>query len=121
MADILDALGVVLPPGTYSVTANVVNALGTQVAQRMLPASRRVVTNVTASLAWRRRYRKYCHWLARQQVNFTTSGGIFSGVGLNPVLTTAEAAILAVVYGQLYTTDGYRPGSPAIGLPITPP
>jgi hypothetical protein len=121
--DVVQNLGPSVPgPGTYTVSTVVTNAVsGTPVV-----TATKTLTIVPAavgatSTAWRRRFRRYCHWLSKQQQNFSASAGIFAGAGLIPALTTAEQTILAGVFAQLYTTDGYRPGVPVGPAPITPP
>lgn len=107
-------------PGTYLTTSQLINAsTGGVLATR----NRTIVsagTNVLRQSAlWRRRYRRYCHWLERQYVNYTTGSGVFA-LPLSPALSTAEVAALTAVRSAL-STIGYVPGAPAGTLPITPP
>jgi hypothetical protein len=68
---------------------------------------------------WRRKFRKYCHWLVRQAANLTANAGIFA-LPPTPPLTTAETTALNAVAAALGTI-GYIASAPAGGLPITPP
>jgi hypothetical protein len=120
--DVNVGFGFLPPPGNYNATTVVTNqATGAQVGVASRALAIVASTVGTKSAAWRRKFRRCCHWLIRQQLNYTASAGIFAGVGLQPVLLPAEVTILAGVYAQLYTADGYRPGGPLGPAPITPP
>jgi len=72
-----------------------------------------------ASARWRRKYRKYCHWLVRQQANFLANAGIFALPLIPPVQpqeTTALSSVAAVLAGL-----GYIAAGPNTGRQITPP
>lgn len=77
-------------------------------------------TGNAIATAWRRRFRKYCHWLIHQADNYTASAGIFAVPGTGLVLSTAEATALAAVKTALFGL-GYRYGTPTGPAPITPP
>jgi hypothetical protein len=79
-----------------------------------------VTTGTSVAAAWRRRYRRYCHWLIHQYDNYTANAGVFAVPGFSPVPSGGEAVSLAAVKTALYAL-GYRYGTPTSSLPMTPP
>jgi len=77
-------------------------------------------TGTVMSARWRRKFRRYVHWLERQATNFSNSVGVFTPPGISPVLSTAEITVLNGIKTFL-SGLGYVVGTPAGAQPITPP
>jgi len=80
----------------------------------------RAVSPSGAASRWRRRFRRYCHWLERQATNFSGNTGVFTPGPNAPVLSAGEITRLAAVATDLIGL-GYVPGTPTTAAPITAP
>lgn len=113
--------GFPLPVGQYNVSTVVKNAqTGIQVAEASQVQNLRVKAGSTRATEWRRRFRRYCHWLIRQADNATNGVGVIFSSGFSPSVTEAEFATLSAVKTALYGM-GYRTGAPLGPAPISPP
>lgn len=77
------------------------------------------LTQTQKTSRWRRRFRRYAHWLEHQAALFAGSAGIFSQP-LIPPLVASEVLRLTTMTAAL-SVLGYVNGTPNTGLPITAP
>jgi hypothetical protein len=110
-----------LPAGVYTGNTTVTNGLGAVVGtfantRLFNPPS---ITQQTAN--WRRKFRRYVHWLERQNFNFANNLGIFAAPGPSPALSLAESTVLVGVAGVLAGLGYVVPTISTGAAPITPP
>lgn len=107
--------------GTVNIETNFKDAVsGVVLLSRSVTKTAVTPSGSAIATAWRRRYRRYCHWLIKQADNYTNGVGVMFSSGFSPSITSAEATELAAVKSALYGL-GYRYGSVLGPAPITPP